>query len=92
MDDTELTLDGNALGGLLREIFVHEVTDARGTCDSCGVEGEIGALVVYAHTHAPGTVGCCPACGAVLLRVVRAERRIWVDLRGLRSLELHPPA
>jgi hypothetical protein len=92
MDDTELTLDGNAFGGLLREIFVHEVTDARGTCDSCGVAGEIGELVVYAHTHAPGTVGCCPACGAVLLRVVRAERRIWVDLRGLRSLELHPSA
>lgn len=92
MEDTELTLDGNALGGLLREIFVEEATDARGTCDSCGVVGAIGELVVYAHTHAPGTVGRCPACGAVLLRVVRAERRIWLDLRGLRSLELRPPS
>jgi len=42
MDDTELTLDGNALGGLLREIFVHEVTNARGTCDSSDVVVEIG--------------------------------------------------
>jgi hypothetical protein len=92
MDDTELTLDGNALGGLLREIFVEEVTEARGTCDTCGAVGAIAELVVYAHTHAPGTVGRCQTCGAVLLRVVRAERRIWVDLRGLRSLELHPPS
>ena len=88
MDDTELTLDGNALGGLLREIFVEEVTDARGTCDACGLAGQIAQIVVYAHTHAPGAVGRCPSCRAVLLRVVRAERRIWVDLRGLRSLEL----
>jgi Family of unknown function (DUF6510) len=92
MDDTELTLDGNALGGLLREIFVEEVTEASGTCDACGAVGAIAELVVYAHTHAPGTVGRCQTCGAVLLRVVRAERRIWVDLRGLRSLELHPPS
>lgn len=92
MEDTELTLDGNALGGLLREIFVDEVTEARGTCDACGVAGTVSEIVVYAHTHAPGTVGRCPKCGAVLLRVVRAERRIWVDLRGLRSLELHPSA
>jgi Family of unknown function (DUF6510) len=90
MDDGDLTLDGNALGGLLREIFVEEVTDARGTCDSCGAVAWIGEVVVYAHTHAPGTVGRCRACGAVLLRIVRAERRIWVDLRGLRSLELRP--
>ena len=92
MNDSDLALDGNALGGVLREIFVEEVTDARGRCDSCGAEAHIGEVVVYAYSHAPGTVARCRACGAVLLRVVRAEWRIWIDLRGLRSLELHPSA
>jgi hypothetical protein len=37
---------------------------------------------------APGIVARCPDCDAVLLRVVRAERRIWLELRGVASLEL----
>ncbi|MGH3024364.1 MAG: DUF6510 family protein [Gaiellaceae bacterium] len=86
MEDADLRLDGNALGGLLGELFGREMTAARGTCSSCGAVGEVATLVVY--VHAPGTVARCPACGSVLLRVVRAERRVWVDLRGLRSLEL----
>jgi hypothetical protein len=88
MDDADLRLDGNAVGGLLGEVFGWEMTTARGTCGSCGAVGEVATLVVYAQ--APGTVMRCPACGAVLLRIVRAERRIWIELRGLRSLELHP--
>jgi predicted RNA-binding Zn-ribbon protein involved in translation (DUF1610 family) len=89
MEDADLRLDGNAVGGLLREVFAWEATTARGTCASCGAVGEVATLVVYAQ--APGAVMRCPACGAVLLRVVRAERRMWVDLRGLRSLELLEP-
>jgi predicted RNA-binding Zn-ribbon protein involved in translation (DUF1610 family) len=89
-DDADLRLDGNGIGGLLQEVFAWEATTARGTCASCGAVGEVATLVVYAH--APGTVMRCPKCGSVLLRVVRAERRMWVDLRGLRSLEfLEPP-
>ncbi len=88
MDADDLRLDGNSLGGLLGELFGREMTAALGTCASCGAVGEVATLVVYAH--APGTVGRCRACGAVLLRVVRAERRMWVDLRGLRSLQLEP--
>jgi hypothetical protein len=46
----------------------------------------VGALAVF--MAAPGTVARCPDCDAVLLRVVRAERRIWFELRGVASLEL----
>jgi hypothetical protein len=88
MEDADLRLDGNAVGGLLGEVFGREMTAARGTCASCGSIGEVATLTVYAH--APGTVVRCPACEAVLLRVVRAEHRMWIDLRGLRSLELEP--
>jgi ribosomal protein S27E len=86
MDDADLRLDGNAIGGLLTEVFGWEVTTARGTCASCGAVGEVATLIVYAQ--APGTVLRCPACGAVLLRIVRAGERLWLDARGLSCLEL----
>jgi hypothetical protein len=86
MDMADLKLDGNAVGGLLGEVFVAEMTVARSTCGSCGAVREIGALAVY--VHAPGTVVRCPSCDAVLLRVVRAEGRLRLDLRGISCLEL----
>ena len=86
METADLMVDGNALGGILGEVFVGEVTVARSTCASCGAVREIGALAVYAQ--APGAVARCPDCDAVLLRVVRAEGRIWLDLQGVRCLEL----
>ncbi|MET1009059.1 MAG: DUF6510 family protein [Gaiellaceae bacterium] len=90
MDTADLMLDGNALGGALGEVFVAEITVARSTCGSCGAVREIGALVVY--TQAPGSVARCPDCDAVLLRVVRAEGRIWLELQGVSCLELRAPA
>jgi hypothetical protein len=82
----ELRLDGNALGGLLGEIFAIEMTAALGTCASCGARGELGTLIVY--VHAPGAVARCPRCEAVLLRIVRDGDRYWLDIRGMSCLEL----
>ena len=81
-----LKLDGNAAAGLLQQVFAFEVTAARGACDNCGAVEAVGAVVVYAH--APGTVLRCPHCDAVLMRIVTDGARYWVDLRGVRSLEL----
>ena len=90
METADLMLDGNALGGALGEVFVTEITVARSTCGSCGAVREIGALVVY--TQASGSVARCLDCDAVLLRVVRAGGRIWVDFRGVACLELRAEA
>ena len=90
METADLMLDGNARGGVLGEVFVAEITVARSTCGSCGAVREIGALAVY--TQAPGSVARCPECDAVLLRVVRAEGRIWLELQGVSCLELRAPA
>jgi uncharacterized C2H2 Zn-finger protein len=38
--------------------------------------------------HAPGVVLRCPRCEAVLMRIVQAESRYWLDVQGVRSLEL----
>jgi ribosomal protein S27E len=85
METAEMKLDGNAIGGLLREIFTMEMTNARGTCGSCGAVNEVGRVQVY--VHAPGTVVRCPSCGHVLMRIVRGGGRYWIDLSGMRCLE-----
>lgn len=90
MDETELTLDGNAAGGVLGEIFALEVTAGEGTCASCGAVAELGAVVAY--VHAPGTVLRCPRCLSVLVRVVRGPDRLWLDARGVSCLELRADA
>ena len=86
MKDVDLRLDGNAVAGLLGEIFVYEMTSVRSTCDSCGAVGDVGAL--HAYVQAPGTVIRCPRCEAVLMRIVRSEERLWFEARGVRSLEV----
>ena len=79
-------LDGNAIGGELLELFGVEMTVATGVCRSCGATGIIAELHVY--TRAPGTVVRCPACESVLMTIVRGRDRLWLDLGGIRSLEI----
>jgi hypothetical protein len=81
----ELVLDGNAAAGVLHAIYGAEMTTASGTCDGCGVAGPIGAVRVY---RTAGLVLRCPACDRVLMKIVTAGERVWIDSRGLRTLEL----
>lgn len=82
-------LDGNALAGPLSEVFRVDVTAAIGECAHCRRRGPIAETVVYAS--APGMVARCPGCEAVVLRLVRASGRAWLDLRGLICLQLAIP-
>jgi hypothetical protein len=83
----ELKLDGNAAAGMLQTVFAMEMTSATGTCDGCGAVEAIGAAAVYAH--APGVVLRCAHCDAVLMKLATDGQRYWIDVRGLRTLELH---
>lgn len=82
----DMKLDGNAIGGLLVEVFGTDLTAATGTCGSCGAEGFVATLDVY--VNAPGIVGRCRSCEAVMIRIVRAADRTWLDLSGTRSLQM----
>ncbi|MBV9379973.1 MAG: hypothetical protein JOY82_01915 [Streptosporangiaceae bacterium] len=82
-------LDGNAIGGLLREVFRAEMTAAPGTCVACGTTAPVAEAVVY--LRAPGTVVRCRTCGSLLMVFVRKEGMTCVDLRGLAALDA-PPA
>ena len=81
-----MTLDGNAIGGILAELFGVEMTTALSTCDGCGRLDVVAELVVY--TRSPGIVVRCPGCDSVLMRIVRTRDRYLLDLRGIRSLGL----
>src|SRR4029450_5320948 len=72
----DMKLDGNAIGGLLLELFGTDLTGSMGVCASCGVEGQVATLDVY--VHAPGVVGRCRSCGAVRLCMAGRERGVWV--------------
>ena len=82
----DMKLDGNAIGGLLMEIFATDVTASIGVCASCGSQGHLATLDVY--VHAPGVVGRCHSCGAVMIRIVHSETRMWLDLSGTRTIEI----
>jgi len=77
-------LDGNAAAGILSEIFVPELTTARTTCAACGAIRMLGALLVYAHGM--GMVMRCPTCDAVVLRVARTRRQLWLDSTGAKLI------
>jgi Family of unknown function (DUF6510) len=85
MTQEDLTLDGNAIAGPLRDIFSLDITMARATCAGCGAADHVGALPAY--VNAPGLVIRCPGCDTVLMRLVQAEHRFWLDLSGMVSLE-----
>jgi hypothetical protein len=78
-------LDGNAVAGLLQELFAVEVTTATGTCAGCGAAEPVGATHVY---RGAGFVMRCPHCDKVLVKIVRSDDRLWIDLSGMRTLEL----
>ncbi len=86
----ESRLDGNAAAGVLQEIFRLEVTAASTTCASCGAVEPLGAL--YAYMDAPGVVIRCRHCDEIVVRLVAAEDRYWLDARGASCLELRSSA
>jgi hypothetical protein len=78
-------LDGNAVAGLLREVFAVEMTTATGTCNGCGAGEPIGAVRVFLGA---GTVLRCPHCDNALMKIIKGDERMWVSLSGIESLEL----
>jgi hypothetical protein len=79
-------LDGNAAAGTLQEIFPFEMTLARTTCAGCGRLDVIGALAVY--PHGMGTILRCASCDGALIRIAHVKGQYWLDMRGVRVLQI----
>jgi predicted RNA-binding Zn-ribbon protein involved in translation (DUF1610 family) len=81
---SELRHDGNAVAGLLGEVFTAEATVAVVRCAACGQSGAVGETLVY--DQCPGVVVRCAGCTAVLMRFARMRDRMVADLRGIATL------
>jgi hypothetical protein len=86
MEEAALMVDGNAVAGTLREVFVHDMTSARIACDGCGKVEPIGAE--HAYMQAPGIVLRCRHCEDVLLVMTQGGGRYLLGFRGSRWLEI----
>jgi hypothetical protein len=79
-----MALDGNAIGGLLMEIFGAEMTSAEATCASCGAVRAVAETAVY--VRGPGTVVRCRNCTSVLMVISHVRGLNCVDLSGIEVL------
>jgi hypothetical protein len=86
MDEGDLRLDGNHVAGMLAEVFQFDMSMEWAACAACGARNQLGALEAYAHGM--GAVLRCPGCGAALLRLGRSPGRVWLDMRGMRWLQV----
>jgi hypothetical protein len=82
-------LDGNAAAGELSKIFAIDVTAAEGQCAHCGTKRRFAEAHVY--MQGPGVVARCVVCEHVLLRLVNARQRVFLDVRGMTYLSLNAP-
>ncbi|HEX4483819.1 MAG TPA: DUF6510 family protein [Solirubrobacteraceae bacterium] len=73
----DYALDGNALAGLLEEVFAAEITTALRVCQSCGTQSAIGAHRAY---RGAGVVLRCPVCRDLAMRIaeLRGHTRVWL--------------
>jgi hypothetical protein len=78
-------LDGNAIAGLLHDVFGNEMRTAVSVCGHCGDERTVAELVTY--VRAPGTVVRCRTCASVLIVLAEVRGITCVDLSGLATLD-----
>ena len=71
--------DGNAVAGLLREIFTAELTAAERRCESCGQRRPIAE---HRHYEGAGHVLRCPACGDIGAIISVRPNGYMLHLRG----------
>jgi hypothetical protein len=85
-ENQSLMLDGNAMAGLLHDLFDTEMTVAPVECASCGRVGELGSL--WAFMESPGYVMRCPDCHNIVIRIAETEEHIYLDARGARYIRI----
>jgi hypothetical protein len=78
-------LDGNAIAGLLHELFGEELTTATAVCAHCETRAIVAECEVY--LGGPGAVARCRTCRGLLMVLVEV-RGVWcVDLSGIDRLD-----
>ena len=78
------TLDGNAIAGLLYDVFGADMTGVMATCATCGATAALAETTVYPRL--PGAIVRCRTCGALLIAITQVRGISCVDLRGISHL------
>ena len=86
MNET-MRLDGNAVGGLLDEVFRFEMTMAETVCGACGARKPIAELMLYGHEM--GTILRCADCDNALMRITKITGDYRLDFSGMSSLKIN---
>ncbi|WP_260837984.1 DUF6510 family protein [Microbacterium sp. SLBN-146] len=80
-------VDGNAVAGLLAEIFVGDVTMLRGVCGECASVSTLAETDV--ELDAQAAIVRCRACTVTLFTVLRAGDGSRLVVGSLRELDGH---
>ena len=83
-------LDGNAPAGAMAAMFGSDLTDAMGTCSVCRHRAALGETKAY--VDGPGVVLRCAQCENILMRWAITSDTTWLEMAGLRSLEIRSRA
>jgi Family of unknown function (DUF6510) len=75
-----LHTDGNAIAGLMEEIFGSDMTTTTRRCQSCRKQNPIGA---HRHYSGAGHVLRCPSCGDLAASFVSLVDGYAVGLHGM---------
>ena len=82
----ELTVDGNAVAGVLAAIFAADITMSPGQCAHCHTVSMVGTMRGY--VRGPGIVLRCPACAEVVVRIAETPTGTIVDVSGVTYLRV----
>ncbi|TCC54375.1 hypothetical protein E0H73_38635 [Kribbella pittospori] len=81
-------LDGNAMAGVMHDLFGRDMTTMGYRCTGCGKTGVVAEMAVYAS--GPGTVARCRDCDTILLMLSERRGMYCIDAPGLTELILPP--
>lgn len=82
-------VDGNALAGVMSDVFAFDVTTARARCLACGEVRALAQDLVYGGEQ--GYVVRCMVCEDVLMVVVPDPEGMRLQMRGMAWLEVPKP-
>lgn len=74
-------LDGNAMAGVMQDLFARDMTTTAYKCTGCGKTGVVAEMAVY--MSGPGTVARCRDCDTILLLLTERRGMYCIDAPGL---------
>ncbi|HEX8854621.1 MAG TPA: DUF6510 family protein [Thermoleophilaceae bacterium] len=85
MIETQRHLDGNAVAGLLAQVFNADMTSAMCTCGTCGNTSPLAMAMVY--PGGPAHVLRCAVCDSVVMKMAELPGRIVLEASGVMRMQ-----